>query len=134
MTAQPHFLSTDQVLAIHERLISEFGGDPSIRDHGLLESAVRLPRSAFDGELLHGSLGEMAGAYLFHLCMNHPFVDGNKRTALAAAEVFLLVNSAKLVATDEELYELTIGVAASRTSKSDVAEFFKEHIAKNPAK
>lgn len=129
MTDHPFFLSTEQVLAIHGRLIEEFGGEPSIRDHGLLESAVRLPRSTFDGKLLHGSIGEMAGAYLFHLCMNHPFVDGNKRTALAAAEVFLIVNDATLDATEDELYGLTIGVAASRTSKAEITEFFAERVA-----
>ena len=69
----------------------------------------------------------MAAAYLFHVCMNHPFVDGNKRTALATAEVFLLLNDMPLTADNAALYELTVGVAASRVSKEEVTAFFGEH-------
>ena len=128
MTDQPVFLSVEQVLEIHARLVQDFGGDPSVRDHGLLESAVHLPRSTFDAKLLHESLPEMAAAYLFHLCMNHPFIDGNKRTALATAEVFLILNELQLTADNEALHKLTMGVAASRVSKDEVIEFFAEHV------
>jgi death-on-curing protein len=127
MTDQPLFLSVNQVLEIHERLIQDFGGDPSVRDHGLLESAVRLPCATFDGKLLHESLPHMAAAYLFHLCMNHPFVDGNKRTALATSEIFLILNGLRLDASDEALHELTMGVASGGLSKTEVLLFFAEH-------
>jgi len=128
MNAEPRFLSLKQVLEIHERLVQDFGGDPSIRDQGLLESAVRLPQSSFDGALLHKTLSEMGAAYLFHLCMNHPFVDGNKRTALAAAEIFLILNDRELEAENASLHELTMGVAASRVSKVEVVAFFAAHV------
>lgn len=128
MTDQPLFLGVEQVLEIHARLVQEFGGDPSVRDHGLLESAVHLPQATFDAKLLHGSLPEMAAAYLFHLCMNHPFVDGNKRTALTTAEIFLILNELQLDADNEALHEPTMGVAASRVSKDEVIAFFAKHV------
>ena len=127
MTAQPIFLEVDQVLEIHARMISEFGGDSGVRDRGLLESAVRIPQATFGGKLLHGSIPEIAAAYLFHLCMNHPFVDGNKRTALATAEVFLLLNESVLQAEDAAVEELTMAVAASRASKDEVTTFFRDN-------
>jgi death-on-curing protein len=118
----------DEVLAIHRHMIEQFGGDPSLRDPGLLESAVRMPAAMFDGNYLHPSLAAMAAAYLFHLCKNHAFVEGNKRTSLAAAEVFLLLNDRKLVATNEEVEALTRGIAESRISKEEVVAFFREHV------
>ena len=127
MTGHPIFLGVDHVVEIHHRLIEDFGGDAAIRDHGLLESATRLPQATFDGEMLHSSLASMAAAYLFHLCMNHPFVDGNKRTALAAAEIFLDLNGSRLDATDEDVFALTMAVAAGDSSKADVVTFFDRH-------
>ena len=127
MTGAPVFLSVERVLEVHERVVQDFGGDASLRDGSLLESAVRLPQSTFGGKLLHETLPEMAAAYLFHLCVNHPFADGNKRTALAAAEIFLILNDLQLDASNAALHELTMGVAASRVSKDEVLTFFAEH-------
>ncbi len=124
------FLSVDDVLEIHRRVIEEFGGDAGIRDRGLLESAVAMPRATFGGRELHPGPAEKAAAYHYHLCFNHPFVDGNKRVAVAAAELFLLVNGWELTAADEELEELTMGVAGGRTSKEQVVEFFLKHARK----
>ena len=90
----------------------------------LLESAVAMPQSAFGGVDLHVGLPEKAAAYHFHLCANHPFMDGNKRVAVAAAEVFLLINGHELSASDNDVEELTLGVAAGRLSKDQVIEFF----------
>jgi len=118
------FLSVDVVLKIHRRVIEEFGGDPGLRDRGLLESAVAMPQSTFGGVDLHVGLPEKAAAYHFHLCANHPFMDGNKRVAVAAAEVFLLINGQELSASDNDVEELTLGVAAGRLSKDHVIEFF----------
>ncbi len=122
------FLSVDVVLQIHKRGIEEFGGDPGLRDRGLLESAVAMPRATFAGNFLHADLAEKAAAYHFHLCANHPFIDGNKRVAVAAAEVFLLVNGFELGASDDELEEMTQGVASGRLSKEKVIEFFLQHV------
>ena len=118
------FLSVDVVLTIHRRVIEEFGGDPGLRDRGLLESAVAMPQSTFGGEVLHVGLPEKAAAYHYHLCANHPFMDGNKRVAVAAAEVFLLINGQELLASDPEVEELTLGVATGRLSKDHVIAFF----------
>lgn len=127
MSDAPTFLTVEQVLIIHRRVIDEFGGDPSLLDQGLLESAVMMPAARFGGRLLHEDIPAMAAAYLFHLSQNHPFADGNKRTALAAAEVFLLLNDMRLTATDEALEELTLGVEASRISKKQLTAFVHEH-------
>lgn len=133
MNREPAFLSIDNVLAIHRKSIEKFGGDAAVRAPGLLESAVAMPAARFGGDYLHEELPDMAAAYLFHLCKNHPFVDGNKRTALASAEVFLLVNGWRLDASNKELLKLTLDVAASRLSKEQVTGFFREHAARSHA-
>ncbi len=122
------FLSVDDVLLIHSRVIEEFGGDSGLRDRGLLESAVAMPQSTFGGNDLHSGLAGKAAAYHFHLCTNHPFVDGNKRVAVAASEVFLLINGHELSASDDEIEELTLGVAKGELSKDQVIEFFKKFL------
>lgn len=123
----PHFLTLDEVLALHEDQIRRYGGSHGLRDPGLLSSAVGTPRATFGGTLLHESLFEMAAAYLYHLARNHPFVDGNKRTALAAALAFLWLNDHELEAGEDELTELVLGVAAGSVSKAQVAVFLEEH-------
>ncbi len=128
MTDIPTFLTVDQVLAIHRRIIEEFGGDREVRDHGLLASAVSMPAAWFGGEFLHDGIPAMAAAYHFHLCKNHALVDGNKRTALASAEIFILLNDMRLSATDDELADLTIGIAEGRISKEETTAFFKRHV------
>lgn len=124
------FLSVEQVLEVHRRGIEEHGGSLELRDRGLLESAVAMPKSQFGGQFLHNGLPAMAATYLFHLCKNHPFVDGNKRLAVAAAETFVLVNDHELNATDEELEVLTLGIADSSLSKEDAIAFFRRHVRK----
>jgi death-on-curing protein len=86
-----------------------------------------MPQSTFAGNFLHGGVAEMAAAYHYHLCSNHPFLDGNKRVAVAAAEIFLLSNRNELIASDDELAELTLGVARGHMSKEAVITFFKRH-------
>ena len=122
------FLSVDDVLLVHRRVIEEFGGDPGLRDRGLLESAVAMPQSTFGGTDLHSGLAGKAAAYHYHLCSNHPFVDGNKRVSVAAAEVFLLINGHELSANDDEIEELTLGVATGQMSKGEVVDFFENFL------
>jgi death-on-curing protein len=114
------FLSTENVLRLHAQSIEEFGGASGLRDRGMLESAVSMPQATFGGEFLHPDLPAMAGAYLYHLSQAHPFIDGNKRTAMAAALVFVSLNGAEVVATDDELIALGLGVASSEISKDEV--------------
>lgn len=128
MTEYVQFLSLEELLVIHQRGIFEHGGSPELRDRGLLESAAAMPAAQFGGQYLHDGLPAMAAAYLFHLCKNHPFVDGNKRVAVAAAEIFLLMNDFELVASNSQLEKLTLGVADSSISKEDATAFFKSHV------
>ena len=128
MNVETTFLTVDVILSIHHRLIAEFGGGDGIRDHGLLEAAAAMPRQRFDGTYLHSTLAEQAAAYLYHLCCNHAFIDGNKRTALATAEFFLLLNDRQLIANNEELYEITMGVAKGTVDKRALTDFFRSHV------
>jgi len=122
-----HFLTVEELLTIHQRVIAAHGGMLGVRDRGLLESANSMPAAQFGGQYLHPDLASMAAAYLFHLCKNHPFLDGNKRVALAAADVFLELNELLLDATDQELELVTLGVADGSISKEQTVEFFKTH-------
>ena len=121
--AGPLFLTVDEALAIHADQIRRYGGSHGLRDLGLLGSALAMPQASFDGVYLHTSLAEMAAAYLFHLAQNHPFVDGNKRAALAVALAFIWLNDRRVEADEDELTELVMGVAAGRVGKSEVAVF-----------
>ena len=127
MTA-PLFLTLDEVLAIHADQIRRYGGSHGVRDMGLVESAVAMPQASFGGQYLHGSVAEMAAAYLFHLAQNHPFIDGNKRAALAAALAFLWINGKPLEATDDDLTDLVMDIAAGRKTKADAAVFIAAHL------
>ena len=121
------FFTLDEVLAIHSDQIERYGGSFGIRRSLLLESALAMPEATFSGEDLHPSLFEKAAAYVFHLVENHPFVDGNKRAGLAVGLAFLALNDVLVTATDEELVELILSVAAGTRSKADVAVFFRSH-------
>ena len=119
--AEIEFLSVDVVLALHRRQLARFGGGEGLRDRGLLESAVAQPQSSFGGTYANDGLFAMAAAYLFHIVSNHPFVDGNKRAGLLAAQVFLDVNGVTLEHDSQAFYALTMGVAEGRIDKPAVA-------------
>jgi death-on-curing protein len=125
-----NYLLLDEVLAIHADQIARYGGSHGLRDLGLLESALAMPEATFGGEDLHPSVHEKAGAYLFHLVKNHPFIDGNKRVGAMVAYVFLGMNGWRLVATEQEFVDLVIGVADGRVSKAEVAVFLVGHTGK----
>jgi death-on-curing protein len=124
---RPTFLTLDEVLALHADQVTRYGGDPGVRDVGLLESALATPRAGFGREFLHGSLPEMAAAYLFHLVGNHPFIDGNKRTGLAAALAFLGLNGIWLEADPDQLAEFVLRVAQGEATRAEAAEFIRAH-------
>lgn len=94
---EPDFLTVEDVLVIHEEQLARYGVGAGVRDPGALDSAVATPRATFDGQLVHEDLFAMAAAYAFHIAQNQPFVDGNKRTGLAAALVFLDLNGVTVV-------------------------------------
>lgn len=122
-----HFLSIARVLRIHRSSIEAYGGDPAVRDMGLLESALAQPRAAFGGQYLHSDVQAMAAAFLFHIVPNHPFVDGNKRTGAGAAFIFLRMNDLKVTAPEDEFTDITLNVAQGKPSKESVAEFFRKY-------
>lgn len=121
------FLDLEDVISIHDSRVEIYGGASGIRDLGLLKSALAMPTSGFAGELLHKDLFEMAAAYMFHIIKNHPFVDGNKRTGLATALAFLSMNGIDIIAGTDQLFDITVSTAESKTDKSMLADFFRNH-------
>lgn len=124
------FLTVEQVISIHRRMIERYGGDGAIRDVGLIDSAVVMPQQTFGGAYLHRTIGSMAAAYLFHLCANHGFVDGNKRTAAGAALVFLDANGYEVAFTIDELEQITLDVAGSVLHKERLTALFETAVRK----
>ena len=116
---EPRWLTAAAIYGIHEELIAEHGGSSGVRDQGLLESALARPQNL----LAYGdpSLAEMAAAYAFGIVRNHPFVDGNKRTALMAAYVFLGLNGQRLVAPEAEAVVMTREMASGACGEAEYA-------------
>jgi death on curing protein len=125
----PKFLTLAEVLILHEDQVQRFGGSSGVRDLGLLESALGQPATTFGGEFLHPMIADQAAAYLYHIAKNHPFVDGNKRTAFAVMDAFLRVNGYRLPLSNEQTYELVLQVAQSDISKEELTELLKRTIA-----
>jgi death-on-curing protein len=118
------FLSVDEVLAIHERVIEEFGGAPGVRDHGLVDSAVHRPRSGYYDELW-----SMAAALFESLLMNHPFVDGNKRVAFFATDVFLRINGFHIDVKADRAHAHLIGLMERReANKANLERWLRKHV------
>ena len=124
----PSFVSKSMVLSIHARQIERFGGTPGVRDEGLLESALAQPQATFGGDFLHPTISEQAAAYLYHIAMNHPFIDGNKRTAFAVMDTFLRLNGCALNLTDDRAYDLVMRVARGTMTKEELSTEFESCI------
>lgn len=124
---KPLFLTLDEVLSLQSEQIRLFGGSSGIRDLGLLESAMGSVEATFDDSFLHETLFAMAAAYLYGICRNHPFLDGNKRTGVSAALTFLDMNGIEVDADEDAFYALVIGVAEGRVSKAAVAVFLEKY-------
>ncbi len=124
----PNFVSKSMVLSIHARQIERFGGTPGVRDEGLLESALAQPQATFGGQFLHSTISEQAAAYLYHIAMNHPFIDGNKRTAFAVMDTFLRLNGCALNLTDDRVYDLVMRVARGTMTKEELSREFESCI------
>ena len=125
--ASPLFLSVEDVIEIHADQIQRYGGSLGIRDVDLLHSALGMPEAGSGDQYLHAGLIEMAAAYLYHIVQNHPFIDGNKRTGVMAAFVFLKLNGFTLEA-DESVFEtLVLEAAQGQVGKDAIAGFFREN-------
>ncbi len=119
------FLTLAEVVEIHADQIHRYGGTDGIRDINLLSSAVAMPYASFSGSFLHADIDEMAAAYAFHICQNHPFVDGNKRTALASSLVFLELNGINISDPKMKLYKGMMSLAAGNLGKTEFAEILR---------
>jgi len=112
-------LTVEIVLEIHAEAIARFGGANGVRDLALLESAVAAPQASFGGKSPYSDPAEVAAAYLFYLCRNHPFIDGNKRTALGACLVFLRLNGIEPKVDGPAWEEMTLAVASSSIDRQE---------------
>lgn len=122
----PIFLTLAEVIEVHTDQITRYGGQGGVRDFGLLESALAQPEASFAGEWLHDAPYGMAAAYAYHLCQNHPFVDGNKRTALACALLFLELNGISLLDPKGTLKGAMLAVASGELEKKELVELLKK--------
>jgi death-on-curing protein len=122
-----NYLGPEQVLFLHARLIEETGGGHGLRDLAQLESAVSRPRATFGGQDLYPDLFAKAAALMDSLIRNHPFVDGNKRTGIAAAALFLVQNSYRLTATNAEVEAFVLRVVKGEPDVAEIAGWLQAH-------
>lgn len=124
-------LTVEIVREIHTEAIARFGGSDGVREMALLESAVAAPQASFGGKSPYGDIVEVAAAYLYYLCQNHPFIDGNKRTALGACLVFLRLNSIEPKADAPEWEEMVLAVAAGTMNREAATARLRQLLQKN---
>ena len=124
----PVFLSIEDIMLIHGRVIARDGGPAGVRDIGLLSSAAMMPQQTSGGGYVHEDLAAMAAAYLYHLTRNHALFDGNKRVGLASALVFLIANGVDRLPDEDQSAEMTLAVAEGRATKDQVATWFRKAI------
>ena len=121
------YIPFEYVLKIHDDLIDEYGGRKGVLNEGLLRSALEMPKARFNKKDLHRTIFDKTAAYLFHLTKNHPFVDGNKRTAAMVAMVFFATNFHRgFCIFDLEYQNLILGIANGTVSKKEIAKFFRK--------
>ena len=131
---EPLFLTLDEVLEIHDQQVELYGGSAGLRDAAGLESAVATPQATFGGEYLHPSIPAMAAAYLFHLCQNHPFIDGNKRVAAFSCVLFLSLNGTPDddLPQQDDLERVTLSIASGEMTKADVTAWLHSVVRQPP--
>lgn len=119
----PRFLSKAEVVALHDSMLRQYGGLAGIRDESGLDGALAMPAQGFGGEFLHTFPFGMAAAYAFHIAKNHPFLDGNKRTAFSAMVTFLRINGWNFIATEAEAERVVLDVVTGEMSKEQLASW-----------
>ena len=122
------YLSLDQIVRIHERQVARFGGSAVVRDMGALAAASARPQATFGGDDLYPDVASKSAALLHSLIANHPFVDGNKRTAVMAAELFLLFNGFELLTSDDALEEVTMAAARGELAAEALAIWIRQRL------
>jgi death-on-curing protein len=128
------FLPEAIVMAIHDDQIRLYGGSYGVRDASALDAALHMPQAQFDGEFLHPTVFHMAAAYGFHLCQNHPFIDGNKRTAGMAMFTFLLLNGLEPIATEIDYYITMMAIAGGQMNKEQLGNWLQTFVRDGPPK
>lgn len=121
------YLTLIEILELHRKIIEQFGGSMGVRDLGLLESAIAQPKMTFGGKALYPTLIEKATTLGFSIIMNHPFVDGNKRTGHAAAETFLVLNGVEMNASVDEQEKVMLAVASGEMKREAFAAWMQQH-------
>jgi death-on-curing protein len=121
------YLSLEEILRLHFQIIEDFGGSHGVRDEGRLKSVVDAPRQEAFGQEQYVSLFEKAAVYLRNIIGDHPFSDGNKRTALIVCGIFLVRNGAGLMASPKELEDFTVKIATDHLSIADIAAWLESH-------
>lgn len=127
---KPIWIREDAVLAIHARQVTEHGGDAGVRDAGLLDSALNRPRNLLAYAAPKPDVPALAAAYAYGIARNHPFVDGNKRTAYVVCRTFLLVNARDTDAPAAEKYLTFLKLAEGTLSENNLAEWIRGHLSK----
>jgi death-on-curing protein len=122
------YLTLVEVLNLHRQIIEQSGGALGVRDLGALQSALAQPRMTFSGEDLYPTLADKAAALGFSIIMNHPFVDGNKRTGHAAMETFLVLNGLEISASVDEQEQVILALASGNSGRESFVEWLKQHI------
>ena len=128
------FLTLSEIMQILEDQIRHYGGTYGVRDLNLLSSAVYMPESSFGGHYFHETIPAMAAAYAYHICQNNPFLDGNKRVALAGSLVFLDTNNYEFDCDEEKLCNEVMNVAKGETKKPELLKFYEKYSRKNSDK
>ena len=124
---EPVWANPQAVLALHDRQLAEHGGGAGLRDAGALDSALARPRNRWEyGE---DDRAALAAAYAFGLARNHPFVDGNRRTAWVTARLFLHLNGEPLTYAPEDAIHVVLALAAGEMSEAELADWFRDHLA-----
>lgn len=122
------YLTLEEVLLLHEISIKEFGGSRGVRDMGLFESAVMQPQQSFGGNDLYPSLWDKASILAYALCKNHPFVDGNKRTAALAMLTFTDINGYEISVPKGNVHDTILNIADGSVSREDLARWIETNI------
>ena len=126
--SEPIWIKDDVVLAIHRRQLSEHGGGDGVRDSGLLDSALNKPKNLYHYNNPEPDLAALAASYAYGIARNHPFIDGNKRTAFVVCRLFLKLNGASLTASQEEKYNIFLKLAAGDLSEQELANWITRYL------
>ena len=125
---EPVWITEELARAIHSRQLAEHGGIEGVRDAGLLSSALARPRHLLSYSSAQANLPQLAAAYAFGIAKNHPFLDGNKRTAYVVCRTFLKINGNDLDASQEEKYLTFLQLAEGTLSEEELADWLREHL------